>query len=167
MSLTTVKNNMYQSYSSCGLLESDLSQLIDSLNNVEDSEAYIVSEHISTIDHTIDTVESNFERMLELNKAELHIFFNEFNSKTRDMIMELDKLSNDLDELSTMADELYTSYKLAESVGSFLEYFLDTDLNADSLREFIPGIVEVKNELQVFKMMIDTNNNKLVVGVRK
>jgi hypothetical protein len=164
MSITTVKNNMYHSYSSCGLLESDLSQLIDILNNVEDSEAYIVSEHISTIDHTINTVKRNFEQMLELNKIELHIFFSEFNSKTEDMIKEIDKLSDDLDRLSSMADELYRR----ESTDTFLEYFLNVDsLNADSLREFIPDIISVKNELEIFKMMIDTNNNKLVVGVRR
>ena len=163
MSISTVKNNMYQSYTSCGLLESDLNQLIDILNSVDDSNANIVSEHISNIETHLNTVKSNFEQMLELNKAELHIFFSEFNSKTRDMIMELDKLSDDLDRLSTLADELYTSYKLAESTGVFLEYFLD----ADSLREFIPSIVEVKNELQVFKMMIDEYNNKLRVGVRR
>ena len=165
MSLTTVKNNMYQSYSSCGLLESDLSQLIDILNNVEDSEAYIVSEHISDIDYTINTVKKNFDRMLQLNKVELHIFFSEFNSKTEDMIKEIDKLSNDLDRLSAMADELY---RRSESMEFFLENFLNVDsLNADSLREFIPNIVSVKNELETFKMLIDTNNNKLMVGVRR
>lgn len=163
MSISVVKNNMYQSYTSCGLLESDLSQLIDILNSVDDSNAYIVSEHISTMDYTMDTVKKNFESMLEVNKAELHILFSEFNSKTSDMIYELDALSSELDSLSSMADELYAIYKLAES----MEFFLENFLSADDLRRFIPNIVKIKNELQIFKMMIDKHNNKLRVGVRR
>lgn len=158
-----VKNNMYQSYSLCAILENNLSQLISILNSVDDSNAYIVSEYISTIDYTIDTVKRNFERMLQVNRVELHILFSEFNNKTSDMIMKLNMLSSDLKRLSIMATELYTLYKLAESMEFFLEYLL----SADRLRDFIPSIVKVKNELQVFKMMIDINNKKLIVGVRR
>ena len=161
MSISVVKNNMYQSYSSCTILENNLSQLISILNSVNDSNAYIVSQYISTIDYTMNTVKRNFERMLQVNRVELHILFSEFNNKSSDMIMKLNILSSDLKRLSVMADELYTLYKLAESMEFFLEYFL----SADSLRRFIPNIVRVKNELQVFKMMIDTNNRKLRVGV--
>lgn len=163
MSISVVKNNMYQSYSSCTILENNLSQLITILNSVDDSNAYIVSQYISTIDYTMNTVKRNFERMLQVNRVELHILFSEFNSKTSDMIYKLNILSNELNSLSLMANELYTLYKLAESMEFFLEYFL----SADSLRRFIPNIVKVKNELQIFKMMIDTNNKKLRVGVRR
>lgn len=163
MSLTAVKNNMYQSYTSCTILENSLNQLISILNSVDDSNAYIVSQYISTIEFPLNTVKRNFDRMLQLNKAELHIFFSEFNNKTSNMIFKLNMLSSDLKRLSIMATELYTLYKLAESMEFFLEYFL----SADSLRNFIPSIVEVKNELQVFKMMIDINNRKLRIGVRR
>lgn len=163
MSLTAVKNNMYQSYLSCTILENSLNQLISILNSVDDSNAYIVSQYISTIEFPLNTVKRNFDRMLQLNKAELHIFFSEFNNKTSNMIFKLNMLSSDLKRLSIMATELYTLYKLAESMEFFLEYFL----SADSLRNFIPSIVEVKNELQVFKMMIDINNRKLRIGVRR
>lgn len=162
MSISVVKNNMYQSYSSCTILENNLSQLISILNSVDDSNAYIVSQYISTIDYTIDTVKRNFERMLQINKVELHIFFSEFNNKNKDMIFKLDMLSSDLERLSLMADELYALYKLAESMEFFLEYFL----SANSLRAFIPNILRVKNELQMFKMMIDNHNRKLIIGVR-
>lgn len=163
MSISIVKNNMYQSYSSCTILENNLSQLISILNSVDDSNAYIVSQYISTIDYSMGTVKRNFDRMLQLNKVELHILFSEFNNKNRDMIFKLNMLSSELNRLSVMANELYTLYKLAESMEFFLEYFL----SADSLRRFIPSIVRVKNDLQVFKMMIDTNNNKLRIGVRR
>jgi len=163
MSISVVKNNMYQSYSSCTTLENNLSQLISILNSVDDSTANTVSQYISTIDYTMNTVKRNFERMLQVNRVELHIFFNEFNSKTSDMIMKLNKLSNDLKRLSEKANELYTLYKLSES----MEFFLKYSLSANDLRRFIPNIVRVKNELQIFKMMIDTNNKKLRVGVRR
>ncbi len=163
MSLTTVKNNMYQSYSSCAILENNLSQLISILNSVDDSNAYIVSQYISTIEYPLNTVKRNFERMLQVNRFELHILFSEFNNKTSNMILKLNMLSSDLKRLSVMATELYTLYKLAESMEFFLTYFL----SADSLRSFIPNIVKVKNELQIFKMMIDTNNKKLRIGVRR
>lgn len=163
MSISVVKNNMYQSYSSCTILENNLSQLISILNSVDDSNAYIVSQHISTIDYTMNTVKRNFERMLQLNRVDLHILFSEFNNKNRDMIFKLNMLSSELNRLSVMATDLYILYKISESMEFFLEYFL----SADSLRRFIPSIVRVKNELQIFKMMIDTNNRKLRVGVRR
>ena len=163
MSLTTVKNNMYQSYSSCTILENHLNQLISILNSVDDSNAYIVSQYISTIEFPLNTVKRNFDRMLQLNKVELHILFSEFNNKTSNMIFKLNMLSSDLKRLSIMATELYTLYKLAES----MEFFLTYSLSADRLRDFIPSIVRVKNELQVFKMMIDINNRKLRIGVRR
>ena len=158
-----VKNNMYQSYSSCAILENNLNQLISILNRVDDSNAYIVSQYISTINYTMNTVKRNFNRMLKVNRVELPIFFSKFNNKISDMIMKLNILSSDLKRLSVMADELYTLYKLAESMEFFPTYFL----SADSLRRFIPNIVRVKNELQIFKMMIDINNKKLRVGVRR
>ena len=163
MSISVVKNNMYQSYSSCTILENNLSQLISILNSVDDSNAYIVSQHISTIDYTMNTVKRNFERMLQLNRVNLHILFSEFNNKNRDMIFKLNMLSSELNRLSVMATDLYTLYKISESMEFFLEYIL----SPDHLRRFIPSIVRVKNELQIFKMMIDTNNRKLRVGVRR
>ena len=163
MSISIVKNNMYQSYSSCTILENNLSQLISILNSVDDSDAFIVSDYISTIDYTMNTVKRNFDRMLQFNKIELHIFFSEFNNKTSDIIFKLNILSRDLKRLTVMASELYTLYKLAES----MEFFLEYSLSADSLRMFIPSIVRAKNELQIFKMMIDNHNKKLRVGVRK
>ena len=162
MSISVVKNNMYQSYSSCTILENNLSQLISILNSVDDSNAYIVSQHISTIDYTMNTVKRNFERMLQLNRVDLHILFSEFNNKNRDMIFKLNMLSSELNRLSVMATDLYILYKISESMEFVPQYLL----SADSLRRFIPSIVRVKNELQIFKMMIDTNNRKLRVGVR-
>ena len=92
MSISVVKNNMYQSYSSCTILENNLSQLISILNSVDDSNAYIVSQYISTIDYSMGAVKRNFDRMLQLNKVELHILFSEFNNKNRDMIFKLNIL---------------------------------------------------------------------------
>lgn len=163
MSLTTVKNNMYQSYSSCSILENYLSQLINILNSVDDSNANIVSQFISNINYHLDKVKRDFCQMLQVNRFELHILFREFNDKTSDMIFELNILSSDLERLSLMASELYALYKLSES----MEFFLEYSLSADNLKRFIPSIVEVKNELQVFKMMIDNNNKKLRMGVRR
>ncbi len=163
MSVSVVKNNMYQSYLSCNILENYLSQLISILNSVDDSNTYIVSQYIPTIEYSLNTVKRNFERMLQVNRVELHILFSEFNNKTNDMIMKLNILSSDLERLAVMATELYTLYKLAES----MEFFLEYSLSADDLKKFIPNIVRVKNELQVFKMMIDINNRKLRIGVRR
>ena len=42
------KNNMYQSYSSCGILENNLSQLISILNRV-DITTHVVSQYVSTL----------------------------------------------------------------------------------------------------------------------
>ena len=163
MSLAQVKNNMYQSYSSITLLENSLNQLISILNSIDDSNANIVSRHINSMEYPLNTVKRDFEKMLQLNSAELHIFFSEFNNKNGDMIDKLNNLSGELNQLSVKADLLYELYKLSESMEFFLKYLL----SVDDLRKFTPAISSVKNELQVFKMMIDTYNNKLRVGVRK
>lgn len=163
MSISAVKKNMYQSYSSCTQLENNLSQLINILRSVDDSNAYIVSQYISTVKYTMNTVKRNFDKMLHLNRVELHIFFREFNSKTSNTIYKLNTLSNELNSLSLKANELYTLYKLAKSMEFFLKYFL----NANSLRRFIPNISRTKNDLQVFKRMIDDHNKKLITGVRR
>src|SRR5690606_5068901 len=123
---------------SCAILENDLNQLVNILNTVDISKVYIVSQYISSINYTIDTVKRNFERMLQLNEVELHILFDEFNNKTNDIIFKLNMLSNDLEKLSLIATKLYSLYKLAESMDFFLEHSLSTD----SLKKFIPNIIK-------------------------
>ena len=68
MNISVVKNNMYQSYSSCGILENNLSRLISILNSVDDSNAYIVSQYISTIEHSLNTIKK-FDRMLKVKRG--------------------------------------------------------------------------------------------------
>lgn len=168
MSISIVKNNMYQSYSSCMALETKISQLVSIINSVDGSTTNRVSSFIPTIEHSLNIVIRNFDTMLSLNRVELHILFSEFNSKNRDMNSKLNSLKSSLADIEALSIEKYMVYKY----WSRIEYLLDDDvykavMGTDDLRAFIPSLNSVKNELMVFKMMIDTNNNKLRIGLRR
>lgn len=163
MSLSTVKNNMFQSFISCGTLENNLSQLISLLNSVDEKNSYKVSNYISTIVHTVITAKRNFDKMLQLNIVELDILFSKLNSKTKDIISKLNSLVNDLNKLKKLADEIYMWHKIYEKSEFFLGYLI----SAKILKTFAPKLMRVKNELQIFKRLIDSNNKKLKVGVRR
>ena len=163
MSISVVKNNMFQSFISCGTLENNLSRLISLLNSVNEKNSYKVSNYISTIVHTVITVKRNFDRMLQLNKVELHILFSEFNNKTKDIISKLNSLVNDLNKLKKLADEIHMWHKIYEKSEFFLGYLISVKI----LKTFTPRLMRIKNELQIFKMLIDSNNKKLKVGVRR
>lgn len=163
MSLPVVKSNMMKAYISCGILESELSQLISLLNMVEIETSYTISDYIPTISMTITNTISDFKTMLNLNRVELHILFDTFNNKTSEVISELEILKNDLQELYLLSIELYMLYQLSQAMEGFLEFAL----NEKDLKRFTPSISLVKSKLEVFKLMIDENNNKLKVGVRR
>lgn len=168
MSISVVKNNMYQSYSSCNILENNLSQLISILNSVDGSTTNRISSYIPTIDYSLNIVIRNFNTMLSLNRVELDILFSEFNSKNSDMNFKLNTLKSNLSDIKTLSIEKYDIYKYYAS----MEFLLDDGvynmvMNTNDLKFFIPALNSVKNELMMFKMMIDTNNKKLRVGVRR
>lgn len=168
MSISVVKNNMYQSYSSCNILENNLSQLISILNSVDGSTTNRISSYIPTIDYSLNIVIRNFNTMLSLNRVELNILFSEFNSKNSDMNFKLNTLKSNLSDIKTLSIEKYKIYKYYAS----MEFLLDDGvynmvMNTNDLKFFIPALNSVKNELMMFKMMIDINNKKLRVGVRR
>lgn len=168
MSISVVKNNMYQSYSSCNILENNLSQLISILNSVDGSTTNRISSYIPTIDYSLNIVIRNFNTMLSLNRVELNILFSEFNSKNSDMNFKLNTLKSNLSDIKTLSIEKYKIYEYYAS----MEFLLDDGvynmvMNTNDLKFFIPALNSVKNELMMFKMMIDTNNKKLRVGVRR
>lgn len=167
-SISVVKGIMQQSYTSCNQLENNISQLVSILNMVDGSTANKVSDYIPTIEYTTSNVHRLFERMYQINSVELHILFSELNSKNREMNTKITMLKKDLSELKITSIEKYELYKYYESMEFLLDDGLYTMLiNANDLKKHIPTLNNLKNDLQVFKMMVDTNNKKLRVGVRK
>lgn len=168
MRISTVKNNMYQSYSICSTLETNLSQLVSILNRVDGSTANKVSDYISTIENTISNVERLFKKMYQLNRVELHIFFSELNSRNIEMINKIAMLRKYLDFLKKASIEKYELYRYYASMEFLANYNLYIVLiSSIDLKRYIPILNNLKNELQVFKQMIDANNRKLRVGVRR
>lgn len=168
MRISTVKNNMYQSYSVCGILENNLSQLISILNVVDGSTANKVSSYIASIEHTISNVEMLFKKMYQLNRVELHIFFSELNSKNREMISKIAMLKKYMDFLKKASIEKYELYRYYAGMEFLANYNLHMVLiSSIDLKRYIPILNNLKNDIQLFKLMIDTNNNKLRIGVRK
>lgn len=152
-----------KSYISCGALGSELSQLINLLNVVEIETSNTISDYIPIISKTITNTISDFRTMVNLNRVELHILFDVFNNKTSDIISDLEGLRDDLQELHLLSETIYMLYQLDMAIEGFLEFIL----NEGDLKKFIPSISLVKSKLEVFKIMIDENNNKLKVGARR
>lgn len=168
MSISIVKNNMYQSYSSCIALETNINQLVNIINRVDGSTTSRISSYIPTIDYSLNIVIKNFERMLQVNSAELHIFFSEFNSKNRDMNFKLKTLKKQLTDLKNLSNAKYYLYRYYGG----MEFLLNGGvynmlMNTSDLKNYIPILISIKNDIQLFKLMIDTNNNKLRIGVRR
>lgn len=168
MSISIVKNNMYQSYSSCIALETNINQLVSIINSVDGSTTNRISSYIPTIDYSLNIVIRNFNTMLSLNRVELNILFSELNSKNSDMNFKLNTLKSNLSDIKMLSIEKYELYKYYER----MEFLLDDGvynmvMNTSDLKSFIPSLNSVKNELMIFKMMIDRNNNKLRIGVRR
>ena len=163
MSLPIVKSNMMKSYLSCGALERELSQLINLLNVVEVETSNTISDYIPTISRTITSTILDFRTMLSINSVELHILFDVFNNKTSDIISELETLKDDLQELNLLSETIYMAHLIDVSIEGFLEIIY----SEDDLKKFTPSISLTKSKLEVFKIMIDENNNKLKVGGRR
>ena len=84
------------------------------------------------------------------------------------MNFKLNTLKSNLSDIKMLSIEKYELYKYYER----MEFLLDDGvynmvMNTSDLKSFIPSLNSVKNELMIFKMMIDRNNNKLRIGVRR
>lgn len=168
MSISVVKNNMYQSYSSCIALENNINQLVSIINSVDGSTTNRISSYIPIVDYSLNIVIRNFNTMLSLNRVELHILFREFNSRNSDMIFKLNTLKSKLSDIKILSIEKYVEYIYFERM-EFLanDWVYSMVMNTSDLKLFIPSLNSVKNELMMFKTMIDRNNNKLRIGVRR
>lgn len=158
-----VKNMMLQVSNSFTTLETNINQLIEILNVVEDGTSNAVYEYIPTIESTLLNIKPMVEQMYHMNSMELNILFSELNDKTNDVINQMVMIGETLDNLTMLSNELYELFKESES----MEFFLEYSMSATQLKEHISTLVNFKNELVMFKVMIDNNNNKLRVGVRK
>ena len=168
MSISRVKNNMYQSYSSCIALETNINQLVSIINSVDGSTTNRISSYIPTIDYSLNIVIRNFNTMLSLNRAELHILFSEFNSKNSDMNFKLNTLKSKLSVIKKLSIEKYKQYIYFERMEFLVDdWVYNMVMNTSDLKFFIPSLNSFINELMMFKMMIDRNNRKLRMGVRR
>jgi len=158
-----VKNMMLQVSNSFTTLETNINQFIEILNVVEDGTSNAVYEYIPTIESTLLNIKPMVEQMYHMNSMELNILFSELNDKTNDVINQMVMIGETLDNLTMLSNELYELFKESES----MEFFLEYSMSATQLKEHISTLVNFKNELVMFKVMIDNNNNKLRVGVRK
>ena len=168
MSISVVKNNMYQSYSSCIALETNINQLVSIINSVDGSTTNRISSYIPTIDNSLNIVIRNFNTMLSLNRVELHILFREFNSKNSDMNFKLNTLKSKLSAIKILSIEKYKQYIYFERMEFLVDdWVYNMVMNTSDLKFYIPYLNSVKNELMMFKMLIDRNNSKLRMGVRR
>lgn len=162
MSIPIVKNKMIKSYVSIGKLEIDINRLINTLttiNIVEYNNATpIISELIPILNDTLQYIENTIKD----TEKELPRFFSVFNKVGKKTIDACKSMRIELEQLKNKSMELDYLYK---QYGS--EKVLTTYLELESvLQNSIPKLSQFKNELQIFKNMIDFNNNKLKVGVR-
>lgn len=162
MSISTVKNKMLNSYVSIGKLEININRLINTLSTIDivryNNATPIINELIPILNDTSLYIEITIKD----TKKELPIFLSEFNKAGKKIIDECKLMQIELEQLKIKFMVLEYLY---EQYGS--EKVLITYLELESfLKNSIPKLLQFKNSLMLFKMMIDANNRKLIVRVR-
>lgn len=158
-----VKNKMLNSYNAVGKLEIGLSKLINTLsvisNNHFNKTTPIVDEILPMLDSSIKNIEDTVRDTENNLKRYLH----EFNKASRKTIADHNSIKIGLNQLKISSVELDYLYEYYGPEKVFVEH-LELE---QRLKYMIPKLSQFKNSLMLYKMMIDFNNKKLRIGVRK
>lgn len=168
MNIGIVKNNLFQSFISSGILEKDLKHTITKVNNIKaknaNNVARIVRKNLNTINNTINL----YEKMYRINIIELDIFFSEFNRKNSDMNTKLVLLKNTLETIEKLCTELYFLYQIMVIMSLIMGGGeVDFTEEENRIKSYITKIKPMQKDISFFKHDIEIHNNKLRVGVRR
>lgn len=162
MSVGVIKSELTRFQSELQNCITNCDRLIHTLNGVTTATSNTVATPVTTLSSAIDKQDNLLTVLSQDCKAELHIFFREYNARLDNLQRSNERVKKSLAELKAVANELYQLYLIDCAMEGFLEY----DLSERDLKVFTPEIVTFKNEL--FKLQFETQkrNKDLIVKVR-
>ena len=162
MSVGVIKSELTRFQSELQNCITRCDNLIHTLNGVVTATSNTVASPVKTLKMSIDKQGSLLNILSQHCRAELHIFFREYNASLSNLKKSNERVKSEIEELEETANELYLLYLIDCSMDGFLEY----DLSEQDLKAFTPEIVRYKNEL--FKLQFETQkrNRDLIVKVR-
>lgn len=162
MSVGVIKSELTRFQSELQNCITNCDRLIHTLNGVTTATSNTVATPVTTLSNAIDKQDNLLTVLSQDCKAELHIFFREYNARLDSLQRSNERVKKSLAELKAVANELYQLYLIDCAMEGFLEY----DLSERDLKVFTPEIVTFKNEL--FKLQFETQkrNKDLIVKVR-
>lgn len=162
MSVGVIKSELTRFQSELQNCITNCDRLIHTLNGVTTATSNTVATPVTTLSSAIDKQDNLLTVLSQDCKAELHIFFREYNARLDSLQRSNERVKKSLAELKAVANELYQLYLIDCAMEGFLEY----DLSERDLKVFTPEIVTFKNEL--FKLQFETQkrNKDLIVKVR-
>lgn len=127
--------------------KSDLTHIISSANNCINL--------ITVFDHILTTIHNECS-------IELDIFFRDFNTKTKMLMMDCKKIITQLKTLIKTCQGCYEFYQISNEI----EWLIMCGVTPDIFNWIEQPLYSFKNQLQMVQMLAYKNNNKLIVKAR-
>jgi len=165
MSISTVKNNMFNAMLKIDQLNDNIKQLESIINNTNGDNISTLISFISSTDFILSSTETTIDEMYMVNSIELDIFFSEFNRDTNKVIEELKLFKNHLSNIRSQCIKIDIMMKYLE-VATY--NFKPSSIKLNFLSSmYAPLFNKLEMSLTSFKSNIDKHNNKLIIGVRE
>lgn len=165
MSISTVKNNMFNAMLKIDQLTNNIKQLKNIIKNTNGDNIGTLINFISSTNSILSSTESSIDKMYMINSIELDIFFSEFNRDTNKIKTELKLFKNHLSNIRSQCIKINIMMKYLE-VATY--NFKPSTIKLDFLGSmYVPLFNKLEMSLTSFKSNIDKHNNKLVIGVRE
>jgi hypothetical protein len=164
MSISTVKNNMFNVMLKIDQLTNNIKQLNSIIKNTNGDNIETLINFISLSNSILSSTEASIDKMYIINSIELDIFFNEFNRDTNKVKTELKLYKNHLSIIKSQGIKINNMIKYLE-VATY--NFKASSIKLDFLSSmYVPLFNKLEKSLTSFKRNIDKHNNKLIIGVR-
>ena len=165
MSISTVKNNMFNAMLKIEQLTNNIKQLNSIIKNTNGDNIETLINFISLTNSILSSTETSIDKMYMINSIELDIFFSEFNRDTSKVKTELKLYKNHLTGLKNQCIKINTMIKYLE-VATY--NFKASTIKLNFLGSmYVPLFNKLEKILTSFKRNIDKHNNKLIMGVRE
>ena len=165
MSISTVKNNMFNVMLKIDQLSNNIKQLNSIIKNTNGDNIETLINFISLSNSILSSTETSIDKMYMINSIELDIFFSEFNKDTNRVKTELKLYKNHLAGLKIQCIKIDNMIKYLE-VTTY--NFKPASIKLNFLGSmYVPLFNKLEKSLTSFKRNIDKHNNKLIIGVRE
>lgn len=164
MSISTVKNKMFNAMLKIDQLTNNIKQLTSIIKNTNGDNIDNLINFIASSNYMLSSAEASIGEMYIINSIELDIFFSEFNKDTNNVKTELKIYKNHLSNIKSQCIKINNMIKYLE-VATY--NFKPSSIKLNFLGSiYVPLFNKLEKSLTSFKRNIDKHNNKLIIGVR-